>query len=84
MTDGDAVVLDLSCIGTDGKALSNEAWMIGWNRSLAVMLNGCHRDHLIGTVNIDGPSATTELGEKVILYGRSMMAFTSHQGPQTC
>jgi len=45
--------------------------------------NGGRWSHLIDTENIDDPFATTELGEKVILGGRSMMVLTSPQGSQT-
>jgi glycogen operon protein len=45
--------------------------------------NGGHWSHLIDTENIDDPFATADLGERVILGGRSMMVLTSPQGSQT-
>jgi glycogen operon protein len=121
-TNGNNVVHDVSWIGTDGNALSNDAWNNEWGRSLAMLLNGNtlqvsdeegrpvvddsflimvnaahegvefilpptpnggHWSHLIDTENIDDPFATAEVGEKVILGGRSMMVLTGPQGSQT-
>ena len=45
--------------------------------------NGGHWSHLIDTENIDDPFATSELGDKVILGGRSMMVLTAPRGTQT-
>jgi len=119
-TDGTDLVHDVAWYGTDGGAISNEAWNTEWNRSLAVMLNGNtlqvsdeegrpvvddsflimvnaahegveftlpptpnggHWSHLIDTENIEDPFATAEVGDKVILGGRSMMVLISPQRP---
>ena len=45
--------------------------------------NGGYWSHLIDTENIADPFATTEVGDKVILGGRSMMVLTGPQGSQT-
>jgi glycogen operon protein len=45
--------------------------------------NGGQWGSLIDTENIEDPFATTEVGNKVILGGRSMMVLTAPQGSQT-
>jgi isoamylase len=45
-----SVVRDVAWYGTDGNELSDEAWGEGWNRSLAVMLNG----KTLGVMDEDG------------------------------
>ena len=45
--------------------------------------NGGHWSQLIDTENIDDPFATSEVGDKVILGGRSMMVLQGPQGSQT-
>ena len=45
--------------------------------------NGGHWSHLIDTENIEDPFETTEVGDKVILGGRSMMVLTGPRGSQT-
>jgi glycogen operon protein len=120
-TNGDAIVHDVSWIGTDGQRISNEAWTTEWNRSLAMLLNGntlqvsdeegnpviddsflimvnaAHEgveftlpptpnggrwSHVIDTENIDDPFRSSELGEKIILGGRSMMVLKSPRASQ--
>jgi glycogen operon protein len=68
----------------EGKPVVDDSFLImvnaaheGVEFTLPRTPNGGHWNHLIDTENIDDPFATTELGDKVILGGRSMMVLTA-------